>query len=447
MKKENECAGTYYVNGYTKADGTEVSGYYRTCGAMHNSDAESGDSKDNTVKDNNIGLGSNTDNIINGDFSSPYRLYGNIEENHTADEIDTYKQDLIDEVKNTEVEVKGMGKIKAGDLIPNLEKYIEDTRTKMEKRADRIYSSMKNNNKYYYDIKLIATICPYLVERMNQEVEIRFKKDVKSIGKLITSKDILHSYGWEKFTKDVMENHNKNKFFNDVKSMSKFFKNMEKDKKSQEDLQEMINDYINGGEISQFLANSLGIPDAGGLLRINGKDSDLNTTYTMNAEKYNNADELPEKFQKIIKDKLKSQGLDDNSKGLYFNSDSELSRRISISREIIALAKKEKDKIETFYNYDNEKVIPLKNKTSIEYKKDNLYYAFHYADVYNLKYDMFGNITGDLIDTTDFNAGKNEPIFVQKARELQDEGIIEPKFVIVHFVIPSKIVNKEILSE
>lgn len=30
------CAGTYLVNGYTKADGTEVKPYYRTCGAKHN---------------------------------------------------------------------------------------------------------------------------------------------------------------------------------------------------------------------------------------------------------------------------------------------------------------------------------------------------------------------------------------------------------------------------
>ncbi len=31
------CAGTYHVNSYKKADGTEVSDYYRTCGARHKS--------------------------------------------------------------------------------------------------------------------------------------------------------------------------------------------------------------------------------------------------------------------------------------------------------------------------------------------------------------------------------------------------------------------------
>ncbi len=446
MSKDKGCAGTYYVCGYTRSDGTEVCGYYRTCGAMHNSDTESTNSKTNNAKNDDIGLGRNSDNIINGDFLSPYRLYARVEENHAVNETDTYKQDLIDEVKNTEVEVKGIGKIKAEDLIPNLEKYIEDTRTKMEKRADRIYGSMKNNE-YYHDIKLIATAFPYFVERVIQEMAIRLKKDVNSISKIITRKDILNSYEWENFTKDIMENHNTKKFFNDIKNPSKFLKNMEKDKKHQEDLKEMINDYINGGEISQFAADIFGIPDAGGLLRINGSNSNLNTNYTKDAEKYNNPEELPEKFKDTIKTKLKSQGLNENSKGLYFNSNSELSKRISLSPEIISLAKKEKDKINTFCNYDSEKAIPLRNKTSIEYKKNNMYYAFHYADVYNLKYDMFGNITGDLIDTTDFNAGKNEPILIQKARELQDEGIIEPKFVIIHFVIPKKIVNKEILSE
>lgn len=33
---KTECVGTYPVNGYTRADGTEVSGYTRSCGAAHN---------------------------------------------------------------------------------------------------------------------------------------------------------------------------------------------------------------------------------------------------------------------------------------------------------------------------------------------------------------------------------------------------------------------------
>ncbi len=114
------------------------------------------------------------------------------------------------------------------------------------------------------------------------------------------------------------------------------------------------------------------------------------------------------------------------------------------------MIKDRKEKIKTFLDYNNNESLPLyENKKSIEYKQkedNNKYYAYHNADIHNLKYDAFGNISGDFVDTTDFNKGKTEPILVQKARELQDEGIIEPKFVIIHFVIPRKTVEKEILN-
>lgn len=35
MTKQKQCAGTYHVSGYTRADGTQVDGYMRTCGAKH----------------------------------------------------------------------------------------------------------------------------------------------------------------------------------------------------------------------------------------------------------------------------------------------------------------------------------------------------------------------------------------------------------------------------
>ena len=41
MTKDNGCVGSYSVSGYTKADGIEVSGYTRTCGAAHNSSSSS----------------------------------------------------------------------------------------------------------------------------------------------------------------------------------------------------------------------------------------------------------------------------------------------------------------------------------------------------------------------------------------------------------------------
>ncbi len=40
MKNSNNCVGSYSVRGYTRSDGTSVSGYTRTCGAAHNSQNE-----------------------------------------------------------------------------------------------------------------------------------------------------------------------------------------------------------------------------------------------------------------------------------------------------------------------------------------------------------------------------------------------------------------------
>ncbi len=44
MTKENGCAGSYSVSGYTRSDGTQVSSYTRTCGAAHSSSSSSSSS-------------------------------------------------------------------------------------------------------------------------------------------------------------------------------------------------------------------------------------------------------------------------------------------------------------------------------------------------------------------------------------------------------------------
>ena len=45
MTKDNGCVGSYSVSGYTRGDGTDVSGYTRSCGAAHNSSNSSTSSK------------------------------------------------------------------------------------------------------------------------------------------------------------------------------------------------------------------------------------------------------------------------------------------------------------------------------------------------------------------------------------------------------------------
>ena len=40
MTNRTNCVGSYAVSGYTRSDGTEVSGYVRSCGAKHDGDSE-----------------------------------------------------------------------------------------------------------------------------------------------------------------------------------------------------------------------------------------------------------------------------------------------------------------------------------------------------------------------------------------------------------------------
>lgn len=376
------------------------------------------------------------------------------------EEHDIYTQDLIKEIRNTVIEVEGIGKVKAETLIPNLEKYIEDNRTKEDKRADILYPTMKKDNPIVADIKLAGKVFPYFVDRLNIELEARGKEKVTGV-------EVMDSFEWETDVRNILESAkqykkilNNREAYNSAINVEKFLKYMEVDKnnptteelKRQEDLKEMINDYINGGNLSKWLASKkFRMPDAAELLRLNGKDSNLNIDYTRKADKYNSAYELPEKLRDITISKLESQGLSTDTKGLYFNSDSELSKRIALTPQIIDKIKEKQKEIKLFCDYNSPvEAGVLYPKISVEYKPNqnrNMYYAFHNADIHNLKYDMFGNISGDLIDTTDYNKGKNEPILVQKARELQEEGKIEPKFVIVHFVIPKEIFRREILKK
>ncbi|MGM9994622.1 MAG: hypothetical protein ACI37R_07845 [Candidatus Avigastranaerophilus sp.] len=110
-----------------------------------------------------------------------------------------------------------------------------------------------------------------------------------------------------------------------------------------------------------------------------------------------------------------------------FNSKSNISHSIVKSKEFN----------DVIMNNIGDLISDKELSTSISYKGNNrnLYYAIGKADIINLKIDNSFNITGDLIDTTDYNAGDNRPI-VKAAEKLQKSGIIEPRFLVVNFSIP-----------
>lgn len=67
----SECAGTYYVNGYTRKDGIEVEGYMRTCGAEH-AGGESVKSFNTPILKDTITM--NAEKKMDPDVTTQYRL-------------------------------------------------------------------------------------------------------------------------------------------------------------------------------------------------------------------------------------------------------------------------------------------------------------------------------------------------------------------------------------
>lgn len=439
-----------YKNGGSSANATNDSEYKNA----NNDDYYS--PEENEYNFDNAGLG--TTPVLTVGVSMKYDL------KNEKPEVDFYTQDLIDEIKNTKIEIDGIGKIPVGVFIPDIENYIEDNRSIDDKHSDILYPTMRKEHPIKTDLKLLGKMFPYFVERMNIELEKNGKEKVTGV-------EVMDSFEWNIAAKNFLEAIKQRKKFTEnqdefktARSIEKFLSYMEgskenptdEERKRQEALKEMLDDFINGGDLSMYFASTDGgfthlganIPNAAGLLRINGKYSNLNINYTKDAEKFNSINELPPKYKDIIKEKVHNQKhLKSDMKGLYFSSDSDLSKRIALSPEILGLVKDKKYKIRLFCDYESDEHV-FNLKGTIELKSNyNLLYAFHNADIHNLKYDIFGNISGDLVDTTDFNPDKKEPILIQKAYELQQEGKIDPKFVIVHFVIPREFVYNEILNE
>jgi len=116
-----------------------------------------------------------------------------------------------------------------------------------------------------------------------------------------------------------------------------------------------------------------------------------------------------------------------------------LSKKIAESKELqeFILQRHNTQSIPIFledYINDSESNTSKTPKQSIKYEYGNMYYAFHNVDIKNLRFDMFGNITGDLIDVTDFNKG-DKGVAVETGRKMQEDGKLIPRFIIAHFVI------------
>ena len=323
------------------------------------------------------------------------------------------EKEMINHLNEQEVDINGLGKITVGELIPNLEECVQEQKKiyyYLPKSAPFVVEETIQNQ-YLNDLNLLIKVIQGYIT-----VLASMQNPMPSVDEI---KQMLKQEGWSEVVRTTNMKIGTN--FSNAISISYFC-----EVNDLTDLEEMLLSYVNGSIIgATFLG--LFLPDTAGLLKLNKADSDLNTNYTKDAKIYNSIDELPMKFREFVKNKAKGENL----KSIFFNSNSGLSQRISDSEVMLDLVTNE-EKI--------EKILKNNGNTSIIFNTNkNLYYAIKKTDICNLKRDEEGNISGDLIDISDY--GNEKDNLIQAAKRLQDFGEFAPRVIIVHFVISKKSQN------
>lgn len=208
------------------------------------------------------------------------------------------------------------------------------------------------------------------------------------------------------------------------------------EKENINDLEIILQYYLNSSIYIEMLLKRVGYGETAGNLKISGKDSDLRTIYTSNDSKnktvniYQNIESVPAEYQDTIKEKFKDIK---DIKGVIFEPDSRLSKLLVSTREF-------KTEIR-----DNIREIIKKGNTSLEYESGNMKYAFRKIGIEEIKFDFNNHLVGYFIDVSDYNP-KEENNLVNAGYQLQEKGIIVPRFEIIKFDLSPEDLQK-IFSE
>ena len=162
----------------------------------------------------------------------------------------------------------------------------------------------------------------------------------------------------------------------------------------------------------------------------NASVKNLNTDYIKNNSIIiDHPSNLPSKsLTKIVQNKLNSQNLDTNTKGVIFDENSPVS---------IAIGKSS-----SFQNFIHQNYLLLINGNTVNGSigfnpiiEPNLWAAVNKIDIVYAHIDENGNIISVLLDTYDFNKFDNRPIVVLGRNE-QNSGKSIPYYTIINVKIP-----------
>lgn len=341
---------------------------------------------------------------------------------------------LQKENKNILKSQKASFPIDSKNTISNNENIAEMDFEKSKKIGDEIRENAetKSFDKYSHDLDLLSRAFRQVIKILKDDFS--FSTDEKDMIDEIIKYNLFSTLTFSYFkTKKFITN-----YINDrcEKVHSYFYISELLEKIPDYELKQMVEDFLFGSEITAAIASSVMGKDASGLLKLSAKNADMKAFYLKDATVYNTADELPNIYKNFIKDKINSQNLSENTSGILFDSNSQIAKRLinnndfrqvimnQITPEIFYLFK--------FYKND----IYIQYKDGVEFTYGNFKYAIRRADIINLKIDIFGNVSGDLVDTTDYNNPIDDLKIVKVGYELQKENKIVPKFVIIHFSIP-----------
>lgn len=330
--------------------------------------------------------------------------------------------------------LKDYSPIFSKNTMLNTENLAEMDFEKSKKNGDEIREKLeeKSIDKYKSDLNLLLRAFQQVMRILKEDFSL--SDDEKAIIAEIIKYNIFSELSFSYFkTKNFISD-----YINDrsekVQSYFRVFELLERI--PDYELKQMVEDFLSGSEITAKIASIIIGDDASGLLKFSAKNADMNALYLKEATVYNTADELPEIYKNFLKDKINSQHLSEDTSGILFDSNSQVSKRLINNNDFreVVLNQITPEIFYLFKSYKND--IEIQYKNGIEFTYGNFKYAIRKADIINLKIDIFGNVSGDLVDTTDYNDPINDLKIVKVGYELQKENKIVPKFVIIHFSIP-----------
>lgn len=377
-----------YVNSYTRADGTEVSGYYRTVPDGDNENFEDPDllqggiSKDVNVEDNDTST-KNFENLIN------------IIKNNPKGAITDMVLNLLDIFQ--ELEVKR-------------EKFILDEM--MKAPSNKIYKILYN--KY--------------INLMNNN-----QKNVTILNRLKYEKK---HYAYQDITKDLQvyeSNYNKTVKRNTKQYPLSHPENNIVKRALAFPITPLPKAFI---DIGMYGYNkTYNIPDAKEMWKAASHDFRQSHEYvSKNGALVGSISDLPpnQDFQKIVQAKVYQQLGQKDSMGVIFKSDSDISREVAISPEIKQHFLENKDILL------NKKVV--KNKSTYFKSSKNLSLSIGHGDIVYSYLDNKGNLVSLLLDTYDMNKDDTNRL-VQIAYRAQKWGTTRTYYSIFVTKTPKYILN------